>query len=73
MARYVPKTYKNGRAARIVLTVFVSIILAAVILTVSLFFGLRTHVVYTPDGPKLDFAWLEETAAPEPNRQEDAG
>jgi hypothetical protein len=59
MARYVPRTYKNGRAGRIILTVILSVIIAFVILTVTLFFGMRKYIVYTDDGLHLEIPWLE--------------
>jgi hypothetical protein len=59
MARYVPHTYKNGRAGRVILTVIVSVIIAFVILTISLFFGLQKYIVYTPDGLRLEIPWME--------------
>jgi hypothetical protein len=56
-----PKTYKSRRPLKIFITVFLSLILAFVILTVSLFFGLRRYIVYDPDGGlHLEIPWLEE-------------
>lgn len=60
MARYVPKTYRNHRAARIVLTTVLTLVLSCVILAVALFFGLKKYVVYTQDGLRLDIPWLED-------------
>jgi hypothetical protein len=41
--------------------VFLTLIIAAVILTVSLFFGLRQYIVYDPNGKlHLEIPWLEE-------------
>lgn len=38
-----------------------SLVIAFVILTVSLFFGLKQYIVYTPDGSlHLEIPWLEE-------------
>ena len=62
MARYVPNTYKNRRAARVVVKLLVGLVIAVVVLTIALFFGLRRYIVYTPEGLKLEVPWLEETA-----------
>ncbi|MDR0446980.1 MAG: hypothetical protein LBH17_08195 [Oscillospiraceae bacterium] len=63
MARYVPRTYKNRRAARIVIRTLVFILLAALVLAVTMFFGLRRYIVYTPDGLRLELSWLEDSNA----------
>ena len=60
MARYVPNTYNNHRVARILLRVFACVLVAAVLLAISLFFGLRRYIVYTPEGLRLDIPWLQE-------------
>ena len=66
MARYIPNTYKNRRVARILVRVVVVVVVATVILAVSLFFGLRRYIVYTPEGLRLEIPWLQEepTASP---------
>ncbi|MDR0838461.1 MAG: hypothetical protein LBN99_02330 [Oscillospiraceae bacterium] len=61
MARYVPRTYKNHRAARFFAKFLIGLVIAAVLLAVSLFFGLRRYVVYTPDGLRLEISWLDNT------------
>lgn len=56
-----PRTYRSRRPLKIILTVFLSLVAAAIILTVSLFFGLRQYIVYTPEGSLyLDIPWLED-------------
>jgi hypothetical protein len=57
-----PRTYRSRRPLKIIFTVFLSLVLAAVILTVSLFFGLRKYIVYDQNGKlHLEIPWLEET------------
>lgn len=63
MARYIPNTYKNRRVARILVRVVVGVVVAFVILAVSLFFGLRRYIVYTPEGLRLEIPWLREDVA----------
>ncbi|MDR1299749.1 MAG: hypothetical protein LBJ84_05805 [Oscillospiraceae bacterium] len=63
MARYVPNTYRNHRAARVALTIAASLVLAALIAAVALFFGLRKYAVYPEDGNgkvRLEIPWLKE-------------
>ena len=64
MARYVSNTYKNHRAARIIAKLLVGLVIAVVVFTVALFFGLRRYIVYTSEGLRLDVPWLEETVPP---------
>ncbi len=59
-----PKIYKTRRPVRTVAVVCGCVLLAAVILAVSVFFGFKKYIVYTPDGLRLDVPWLaEETVA----------
>ncbi|MDR2421489.1 MAG: hypothetical protein LBD49_05255 [Oscillospiraceae bacterium] len=60
MARYVPGTYKNHRAARIIARAFIFLLLAALALAVTMFFGLRRYIAYTPDGLRLELPWPED-------------
>jgi hypothetical protein len=61
MKRKYPKTYRSRQPIKVIFTVLISLILAAVILTVSLFFGLKRYIVYTPDGNlHLEIPWLAE-------------
>jgi hypothetical protein len=61
-----PKTYNSRRPLKIILTVLISLIAVVVILTVSLFFGLRKYIVYDPDGTlHLEIPWLEEDMPPD--------
>lgn len=56
-----PRTYRSRRPLKIFLTVLTSLILAAVILIVSLYFGLRQYIVYDQDGIlHLEIPWLAE-------------
>ncbi|MDR0861821.1 MAG: hypothetical protein LBN30_03470 [Oscillospiraceae bacterium] len=59
MARYVPGTYKSHRARRVILTALATLLIAAVIFTVAMFFGIRRHIVYTSEGLRLEIPWLE--------------
>lgn len=52
--RYVPKTYNNRRFLRIILGTIISLAVAAVVLFLLLFFGLRRYEV---DG-RLEIPWL---------------
>ena len=61
--RYVPKTYNNRRLIRVILGTVTSVALAAVILFLLLFFGLK-H--YWNDG-KLEIPWLMD----EPKTQQE--
>ena len=61
MKRGYPKTYRSGRPLKIFLTILLSLIIAAVILTVSLFFGLRKYIVYDEDYKlHLEIPWLAD-------------
>lgn len=61
MKRKYPKTYRSRQPLKILLTILLSLIVAAVILTVSLFFGLKRYIVYDSDGGlHLEIPWLEE-------------
>ena len=60
MAKNVPRTYRSKRPLKIILTILLSLVIVFVILMVSLFFGLRKYIVYTPDGLHLDIPWLTE-------------
>lgn len=63
--RNYPKTYRSGRPIKIILKVLLSLVIAAIILTVSLFFGLRQYIVYDQDGTlHLEIPWLEESPTP---------
>jgi len=61
LARYVPNTYKNRRAARVVTRLLIALIITVVVFAIALFFGLRRYIVYTQEGLKLEIPWLEET------------
>jgi len=52
--RYVPKTYNNRRLLRIVFGTFVTVIIAAVVLFILLFFALDAYW----DGVSLQIPWL---------------
>jgi len=57
--RYVPKTYNNRRALRILLGAVIFVALAAIALFVSLFFWLRIYQVPNADGGvRLEIPWL---------------
>lgn len=63
MGRYVPNTYKNRSAARVIAKLLILLVILVVVFTVALFFGLRRYIVYTNDGLELQIPWLEETMA----------
>jgi uncharacterized membrane protein YqiK len=61
MRRYYPRTYRSRRPLKIILTSLVALLIAVVILTVSLFFGLRRYIVYDNNGTlHLDIPWLSD-------------
>ena len=56
-----PKTYRSRRPLKIAFTILLYLIIAAIVLTVSLFFGLRRYIVYDQEGNlHLEIPWLEE-------------
>ena len=66
MSRY-PQTYRSSRVFRRILSALMAIVIAAAVLFVVLFFGLKKYIVYTSDGIRLEIPFLsdfEETAAP---------
>jgi hypothetical protein len=60
MKRYVPGTYRNHRALRIILTAAGITVFAVVLFLVCFFYSLKQYVVYTPDGIRLDVPWAED-------------
>jgi len=63
--RYVPKTYNNRRLLRILFGSVISVLLAAVILFVLLFFWLQMYQVPSADGGvRLEIPWLAEETNP---------
>ena len=62
MARYVPKTYNNGRILRVIIGAVTTVALSIVILFLILFFIFSQYVV---DG-QLDIPLLIEEGAQEP-------
>jgi len=60
MPRYVPKTYNNRRALRIILGAFIALALSVVILFLVLFFILDNYVI---DG-QLEIPWLDGDTVP---------
>ena len=66
MKRGYPRTYRSGRPLKIFLTILISLIVAAIILTVSLFFGLQKYIVHDPGGGlHLEIPWLEDEMHPD--------
>ncbi|SHI19144.1 hypothetical protein SAMN02745823_03216 [Sporobacter termitidis DSM 10068] len=61
MKRNYPRTYRSRRPLKIILTALVTLLIAAIILTLSLFFGLRQYIVYDPGGTlHLEIPWLQD-------------
>jgi hypothetical protein len=61
MKRNYPRTYRSRRPLKILLTALVSLIIAAIILTLSLFFWFRRYIVYDPGGGlHLEIPWLDD-------------
>ncbi len=66
MKRGYPRTYRSRRPLKIILTVLISLIAALIILSVTLFFGLRKYIVYDEDNTlHLEIPWLEEDMPPD--------
>ena len=57
--RYVPKTYNNRRALRIILGTFLAVVIAAIVIFLVLFIVLENYWV---DG-QWDLPWLTAIAA----------
>ena len=55
------RIYRQRRPLRAVLIALVSLIIIALMLTLSVFFGFKKYIVYTSDGVRLDVPWLRET------------
>ena len=58
--RYVPNTYNNKRALRILIGTFFGVLIALVASFLILFFTLERYIVHTDDGVKLEIPWLME-------------
>ena len=55
-----PRVYRRRRPWRALVITLICLVLAAVIAYVTLFFGLKKHIVYTDDGLYLDVPWIAE-------------
>ena len=61
--RYVPKTYNNRRALRMLLGAVIFAAVACVVLFISLFFWLQIYQVPSADGGvRLEIPWLMDEA-----------
>jgi hypothetical protein len=58
--RYVPRTYNNKRALRIIFGTIFAVVLTIVISFLLLFFVLERYIVDTDEGIKLEIPWLTE-------------
>jgi len=56
------RVYRGKSPARLLAGIVAGVVLAAIILCASVFFGFRKYIVYTPDGLRLEVPWLEEPA-----------
>jgi hypothetical protein len=64
MKRNYPRTYRSRRPLKIFLTALLTLLVAAIILTISLFFGLRRYIVYDQHGNlHLEIPWLDDSTA----------
>jgi len=59
MARYVPRTYKNGRAARIFLRIVLVIAVLIILTLIVAFFYLQRYIVQDENGLRLVIPWLQ--------------
>ena len=63
--RYVPRTYNNRRLLRFTFAAVVSVALAALVMFLALFFGLRRYETRTPDGQTvLEIPFLMQNPTP---------
>lgn len=61
MKRNYPRTYRSRRPLKILLTALATLVLAAIIVTLSLFFWFRRYIVYDPGGGlHLEIPWLAD-------------
>lgn len=60
MSRKAPKIYRRRNPVKIILIVFGSLLLTAILLFLMLFYGFKKYVVYSDEGAKLEVPWLEE-------------
>jgi len=65
MAKNIPRTYRNKRPLKIILTALLSLVIVFVVLTVVLFFGLMKY--YDKTSGQLDIPWLTQETAGSPD------
>lgn len=53
------KVYKNHNVLKTVISVVLILLVAAIILAVSIFYGFQKYIVYTADGVRLEIPWLD--------------
>ena len=53
------RVYRSRNPRRIIFTVILAVLLAAVILCVGVFFWFRKYIVYTADGVRLEIPWFQ--------------
>ena len=58
--RYVPHTYNNKRALRLLISTVIGAIITFVAAFLILFFLFEQYVVYTEYGVTLDIPWLTD-------------
>jgi len=54
------KIYRKRNPVKIILLILLGLVIAAVILVVSVFFGFKKYIVYTDDGIHLEVPMLQE-------------
>ena len=57
--RYVPRTYNNKWALRVLITAVIGLVVTFVAVFMILFFALEQYIVHTEEGVKLVIPWLE--------------
>ena len=63
--RYVPRTYNNKRALRVLIGTVIGFVVVFVAAFLILFFALEQYLVYTEDGVELVIPWLHGIEAVE--------
>ena len=54
------RVYRSRNPLRLIFGVLFSVLLAAIILAVGVYFGFRKYIVYTSEGLRVEVPWLEE-------------
>ena len=61
------RVYRKHAPLKILIRIIAILLVLAVVLSVTVFFGFRRYIVYTDDGLYLDIPWLREGIASTPS------